>query len=222
MRAYKFLCRKYGVQSLEERRLKQSTVNDLNDPFELVPYDITDSTIRKTFLKTRDDMHEQRGVLCFSADWNDPVIWAHYSEKHFGICLGFEIPEITGDPQSDCDYVKYVDNPHYFDFHHYEELAEQDSTQIVRKILFTKYKHWLYEHEIRCWSPLEKPEGEKNLRFVKFSDKLRLVEVILGARCDTTRAQIVEAVGPTASEIKIIKARAAYDRFQMVEDEAWS
>jgi hypothetical protein len=216
MRAYKFLCRKYGVQSLKERRLKQSTVTDLNDPFELVPYDITDPTIRKTFLITRDDMHEQRGVLCFSADWNDPVIWAHYSEKHFGICLGFEIPEITGDPQSDCDYVKYVD------FHHYEELAEQDSTQIVRKILFTKYQHWLYEHEIRCWSPLEKPEGEKNLRFVKFSDKLKLVEVILGARCDTTHAQIVEAVGPTASEIKIIKARAAYDRFQMVEDEAWS
>jgi Protein of unknown function (DUF2971) len=221
MRAYKFLSRRYGVQSLKERRLKQSTVNELNDPFELVPYDITDPTIRKTFLKTRDDMHEQRGVLCFSADWNDPVIWAHYSEKHFGICLGFEIPEITGDPQSDCDYVKYVDNPHYFNFQHYEELAEQDSTQIVRKILFTKYKHWLYEHEIRCWSSLEKAEGEENLRFVKFSDKLKLVEVILGARCDTTRAQIVEAVGPTASEIKIIRARAAYDRFQMVEDEAW-
>ncbi len=59
MHAYKFLCRKCGVQSLEEKRLKQSTVNDLNDPFELVPYDITDSTIRKTFLKTRDEMHEQ-------------------------------------------------------------------------------------------------------------------------------------------------------------------
>jgi DUF2971 family protein len=220
MRAYKFLCREYGLQSLKEKRLKQSTVNDLNDPFELTPYDITDSVIRATFLATRNNMHDKKGLLCFSADWNDPVIWAHYSQKHFGLCLGFEIPEITGDPQSDCDYVKYVDSPYYYNFHDYEELGEQDSTQIVRKILFTKYKHWLYEHEIRCWSSLEKPEGEKNLRFVTFSDKLKLVEVILGTRCDTTRAQIAEAIGPTASEVKIIKARAAYDRFQMVVDEA--
>jgi hypothetical protein len=25
--------------------------------------------------------------------------------------------------------------------------------EVVRKILFTKFKHWEYEHEIRMWVP---------------------------------------------------------------------
>ena len=80
----------------------------------------------------------------------------------------------------------------------------------------------MYEHEIRCWAPLEKPDAENGLSFVNFSDKLKLVEVILGARCDKTKAEVVEAIGPEADDVKIIKARAAYDRFQMVVDEAWA
>jgi Protein of unknown function (DUF2971) len=219
MRAYKFLCRKYGLQSLREKRLKQSTVNNLNDPFELMPYDVTDPLIRKTFLATRDNVHDEKGVLCFSADWNDPVIWAHYSDKHYGLCLGFEIPDIAGDLLGECDYVKYIADPLYFNFYHYDGLDDEERSKITRKVLFSKYKHWQYEHEIRCWATLEKPE-KSGLSFVNFSDKLKLVEVIFGARCDTTRAEVIEAIGPAAGEVKMIKARAAYDRFQMVEDEA--
>ncbi len=84
MRAYKFLDKQFGLKSLYERRLKQSRIHGLNDPFELTPYDLTDPQLRQAFLKTRDDMKE-RGMLCFSAEWSDPVIWAHYSDKHRGL-----------------------------------------------------------------------------------------------------------------------------------------
>ena len=215
MRVYKFLCAEYALKCLRERRLKQSTVNDLNDPFELTPYDITDPVLRETFLLTRNAMHNGRGMLCFSADWNDPVMWANYNDKHQGVCLGFEIPKVTGSPEDESGYVKYIADPLYFP-PNYSELEETERLEIVRKILFTKFKHWQYEHEIRVWAPLQ-PE-ENDLRYVDFSESLRLVEVIIGAKCKVSQSVIMEALAPIASEVKVIKARAAYDRFQMVVD----
>jgi hypothetical protein len=102
MRAYKFLDPEFGLKSLREKRLKISTLPDLNDPFELLPYEMADRNRRGALRKARDDMAAKNGLLCFSADWKDPVIWAHYSDKHRGLCLGFEIPD------EKCQRVRYV------------------------------------------------------------------------------------------------------------------
>jgi hypothetical protein len=217
MRAYKFLNVEFGLKALAEKRLKQSRINELNDPFELRPYDITDPAVRESVLQTRNQIHENRGVLCFSANWNDPVIWAHYSEKHAGLCLGFEIPQITGDVANDeSHYVEYIVDPLYFP-PNFLELGDQERLEIVRKMLFTKFKHWQYEHEIRVWAPLQ--HEENGPYFLEFDEKLRIVEVIIGARCKVSRSEIQKALGSAANHTKIIKARAAYDRFEMVEEE---
>jgi hypothetical protein len=216
MRAYKFLDPQFGLKSLYEGRLKQSRVNELNDPFELLPYDLTDSDIRRAFLKTRDDIHKDRGVACFSASWRDPVVWAHYSDKHRGLCLGFEVPEIDGNPESDeCHPVTYVPQPLQFpaDF---ADLPDSERFAIVQRVLFTKYKNWAYEEEIRLWAPLQNEEN--GIHFLEFDEKLQLVEVILGARSKVTEDSINGALGVLAAKVKIIKARAAYDRFEMVEE----
>jgi hypothetical protein len=97
------------------------------------------------------------------------------------------------------------------------ELGDQERFEIVRKMLFTKFKHWQYEHEIRVWAPLQ--HEDNGLYFLEFDEKPRIVEVIIGARCKVPRSEIEKALGPTANQVKIIKARAAYDRFEMVQDE---
>ena len=48
---------------------------------------------------------------------------------------------------------------------------------------------------------------------------MRLVEVIMGASCTLKRADITRALGTLATAVTVIKARAAYDGFRMVEDE---
>lgn len=180
MRAYKFLDMKFGLKALRERRLKQSRINELNDPFELTPYDITDPELRAAFIKTRDDIDANRGVLCFSADWNDPVIWAHYSDKHRGLCLGFEIHKMAENPDDEeSGYVKYIDDPLKFPAN-FSELEENEWLQIVRSILFTKFRHWQYEHEIRVWATLE--EEQNGLYFVEFGEELNIVEVIVAVQ----------------------------------------
>ncbi len=137
MRAYKFLDAEFGLKSLRERRLKISTLHDLNDPFELLPYEMSDRNHRSALRETRNQMARNRGILCFSADWRDPVIWAHYSDKHRGLCLGFEIPD------EKCSRVRYVVSRLPFP----ARLALADA----EKLHSTKYINWKYEQEIRVW-----------------------------------------------------------------------
>ncbi len=217
MRAYKFLDAHFGLKSLYEKRLKQSRIHELNDPFELTPYVLTDPNLRQAFLTTRDDISNNRGVLCFSAAWRDPVIWAHYSDKHRGLCLGLEIPEIKGDPGNDESmHVSYIPEPLQFP-HNFSDLPEQERLVIVQTILFTKFDNWKYEEEIRMWATLQDEEG--GLYFRDFDETIRLVEVIIGAKSTIPKSTIIGALGPLASEVKVTKARAAYDKFEIVGDE---
>jgi DUF2971 family protein len=216
MRAYKFLDAQFGLKSLYERRLKQSRISDLNDPFELTPYDLTNPVIRHTFLQTRDQLDEARGMLCFSASWSDPVIWAHYSDKHRGLCLGFKIPKVKGDPEIDeSRRVRYIRRPLKFPAN-FESLPDAKRFAVVEKILFTKFVKWDYEKEIRIWAHLQ--HEENGLYYFEFDGKLQLVEVIIGAKCSLPRSAIERALGSLVSKIKIRKARAAYNGFKMTED----
>ena len=217
MRAYKFLDAQFGLKSLYEKRLKQSRIHELNDPFELTPYVLTDPNLRQAFLITRDDIANNRGVLCFSASWHDPVIWAHYSDKHRGLCLGFEIPEMKKDPESDESmHVSYIPEPLQFP-PNFSDIPERERLVIVQKILFTKFDNWKYEEEIRMWATLQ--DEEDGLYFRDFDETIRLVEVIIGAKSTIPKSTITGALGALATEVKVTKARAAYDKFEIVGDE---
>jgi hypothetical protein len=64
MRVYKFLDAKFGMKSLAEKRLKISTVDDLNDPFELLPFGMADKTIRMALKNARTTWAATYGMLC--------------------------------------------------------------------------------------------------------------------------------------------------------------
>ena len=209
MRAYKFLNEKYGLKSLSERRLRRTRIDELNDPFELRPYDLTDPAVRWAFLDTRKRLAQEVGLLCFSADWCDPVIWAHYSDKHRGLCLGFEIPPDAEKAQT--RMTDYISAPLPFpkDF---LSLDNQQRLPMMEKVIFTKYDNWEYEHEIRTCTDLEE-------EFFNFCEVLQLVEVIIGAGSKLPTGEIARALGATPDLVTVKKARAAHDKFAMVEDE---
>lgn len=203
MRAYKFLDACYGLKSLRERRLKISTLPDLNDPFELLPYEVTDKNLRRTLRQTRDQLAKNFGMLCFSADWRDPVIWAHYGDKHRGLCLGFEIPD------EKCAKVEYVAKR--LPFPATPTLADATTLHV------TKYANWKYEQEIRVWAELN--DREQGLYFAPFGEMLMLVNVIAGARCSLSENEIIEALGTLAKVASLTKARAGFREFEIVKDE---
>jgi hypothetical protein len=202
MRVYKFLDAKFGMKSLTEKRLKISTVDDLNDPFELLPFGMADKTKRMALNLARETWSTTHGMLCFSADWRDPVIWAHYSDKHRGLCLGFEIPDNAGRK------VDYIGER--------LSLPERPELDHATAWVFTKYVNWSYEEEIRCCSTLE--DKSDGLYFMEFGESLKLVEVIVGARCKLTRNEILDALRPLEN-IRLIKARPGFQRFEIVKDQ---
>jgi hypothetical protein len=209
MLVFHFVNEKYGLENLRKRRLKIATLQELNDPFELFGIDQSNESVRRAFQKMKVQLSENRGLLCFSRNWQNPVLWSHYAEKHRGICLGFEVPEekLGRVSYSRKRLVAEVDkliSPHQLD------------VETWRRFLFTKYSHWKYEDEIRCFVTLEERDPDNNLYFAEFSEQLKLMQVIVGAESSMTRETLRKALGDLAASVVIQKARLAFRSFRVV------
>jgi hypothetical protein len=141
MRVYKFLDAHFGMKTLREKRLKISLLEDLNDPFELLPFEMMSKKRRQEMNQARKQWSGMHGMLCFSSTWHDPVTWAHYSDKHRGLCLGFEIP------RQRVEKVKYASQRLPF--------PERLEPKVATAWSYTKYKNWFYEKEVRCFTNLD-------------------------------------------------------------------
>src|SRR5690606_13160087 len=100
MQLFNLSSAEYAISNIALRRIKISRIGDLNDPFELLPFNIHDKRLRDAARKTRDQIDATRGVLCFSKHWSNPVLWSHYADKHRGIALGFEVEDRYAIPVS--------------------------------------------------------------------------------------------------------------------------
>jgi Protein of unknown function (DUF2971) len=212
MRVYHFINEEYGLKDLHRRRLKVSRIEDLNDPFELLAADLSDRDLRRAFQATRRQLAQRSGMLCFSANWSNPVMWSHYADKHRGLCLGFEVPNEV------CMSVVYTKA-------RLPQIAEEilqlnpghpDAEAKMRRLLTTKYIDWSYENEIRIFTSLDSIDPDSNLHFVDFSERLKLTKVVVGARSHISRNTVREALRDLDESVDVIKARLAFKRFQVV------
>jgi hypothetical protein len=77
-RVYKFTSAEYGISNLEKKRLKLSTIKDLNDPFDLLPLDTSDPAVSKAADVLISQLWNTKAVLCFSRNWDNLLLWSHY------------------------------------------------------------------------------------------------------------------------------------------------
>ena len=91
-RAYHFGSAQHALDDLRRRHLKIAQLDELNAPFELWAIAQPDRRLRQAF-----------GLLCFSLDWHNPLLWGHYADRHRGLPLGFDVDEQILKPVS---YVK--------------------------------------------------------------------------------------------------------------------
>lgn len=209
MRLYHFLNEQYGLENIQRRRLKIARINDLNDPFEFAGVSFGDKNLRDAFRKMKREMNEQRGLLCFSSKWGNPVMWSHYADKHRGLCLCFDVAD------------KSMGAVSYSGRRLAVELEQLESPRnlpadYVTKLLFTKYSHWKYESEYRAFVTLAEMDEDSGLHFAEFSDRLTLRKVIVGAESSVSRQQLSEALGVESQHVEQIKARLAFKSFSVV------
>lgn len=208
MRLYYYTSKQWGMKSLWEKRLKIAEYAGLNDPFELLPFIQTDREARARIEKVVRILSNGHGVLCFSASWQSTLMWAHYGDKHNGMCLGFEIEE--GPHLTKIDYVsKRLSSP--IDFS--KPLGGIDQ-EMLTKCLNVKHSGWKYEKEYRLRVALN--DMRDGIYYLPFNSGIELREVIIGARSSLSIVDVIEAVGkePEAN-VKIWTARAAHGAFNM-------
>ena len=194
----------YGLINLEERRIKASTFNRLNDPFELLGIETSNLLIRNALKETKRRISSNFGILCFSKIWSNPVQWAHYANHHKGLCLEIELSD-----KSDAQKVDYV--PERLD------SSVISSPKFSEKLLLTKFEHWGYEEEYRIIRQLDNFVKDDGLYFQPFNDDIKITKVIIGCQSNITRNHVLERLSDADKDVEIIYSRSAFKSFKIVK-----
>ena len=208
MRLYHYLEAKWALDDIRKRRLRVSTIDDLNDPYEFACIRSTHETSQRALDAFASGHIADYRVQCFSRCWNNILMWSHYAEKHKGICLGFDVPdECTRD-------VTYVAEVMLIGKLTVAQGNEND--EILERLIWAKYDAWSYEQEVRATGRRINMYEEGENCFVAFGEHLKLREVILGARFSEDREVIEEALGDYSEHVAIIKAVRSNSQFEIV------
>jgi hypothetical protein len=216
MNVFHLLNLEYGLSDICHQRIKVATLDELNDPFEFFGIDLREARLRRVVTKVKEREAKTTGLLCFTRNWHEPLLWSHYAARHTGICLGFDVPEDL------LHMVTYQRRRVAIGFEQIRAHSITPSTLV--NSVFTKYWHWRYESEARMLVKLQHAISEDGLFFAPFGDKLRLTTVIAGTLASVTRRELHDALGNLATSVAVFKARLAFGTFRIVRqrrEELW-
>jgi hypothetical protein len=135
----------------------------LNDPFDVFP--AAEITKSNNTLAAEDLsaalIHKIRnsiGVCCFTTDPKSLVMWAHYADKHSGICLCFDFPDdksiISPSPNwTDLQSKANISiTPQSVTYARARPKMNLFSGSNLTSFFLTKYEAWDYEKEYRAFT----------------------------------------------------------------------
>ena len=158
IRLYHLTSAEFGISNIAFGRLKVARFSDLNDPFELMAVNLREKRARQVIRDFKEEYNTRTGLLCFSADWTNPVLWSHYGAKHRGICLGFDLK------RSLAEKIEYQDE-RIFDELGTSEDPSKISSNLQNLLVKTKFRHWEYEEEYRVFVMLKKNKQRRVASF---------------------------------------------------------
>ncbi len=207
-RLYHFTSADHGTSNIVFRRLKISRFATLNDPFELLARRASNFSHQKSFEDIKRNYASEHGLLCFSEDWTDPVLWAHYGANHRGVALGFDVEEGLA------RQVSYRSDR----FSSTEGMsATQD--ELLQLLLYTKYESWRYEREWRVLLKLKDVASNGGMHFYGFDSRVKLAEIVLGSDCSLPLAALRELVAILHPNVGTVQGRLSLREFKIVPDE---
>jgi Protein of unknown function (DUF2971) len=229
---------KYLSGILSSQEIHASNPYKFNDPFEFkvaLDLDADEDTHRRHFLKAKSGATEAEfqswrrglpaakwsieqetraallgtvGVACFTRNWNNELLWAHYAKNHTGFCVGFDEEALTswGEVTGFGDVVYTKDVPVFNPF-------KQHKDDFARMAMFHKSLAWSYEEEYRL---LFSKSGMVRLP----GEAIR--EIIIGCRApanlrERARAFAGEAVEPVVFQAAEDLRKFTFSREVMVQ-----
>jgi hypothetical protein len=214
IRVYHLTSARYALNNIDHRRIKVARFSEANDPFELLAVSMSTPGIRSGVRSLKRSLDETDGFLSFTENWSSPVLWAHYADRHRGICLGFDLP------RDSVQKVSYKDDRIRMKLGD-SEVPDNLPTDLKDQLKHTKSSHWEYEQEFRRIVPLKNTKKVGKLNFVLFDSSLQLKEVILGPYCPNSQfGSIQRLVRSRYPGAVIIRSRLAWRSFRVVPSES--
>lgn len=155
-----------------------------------------DNTIKKVIQKTLKGY----GIKCFTTNYDNLLMWAHYANNHEGVCFKFDI-------QKDVDFFQDLLQVVYDDT--YTQLNYIKSQNNTAEILRHKSEAWKYEEE---WRVLKLGKAKQLVGFSRDS----LVQIIFGCRCND-QVEIQKMCSKHGFDsVQFSKAEKANDSYKLI------
>ena len=213
MLLYKYMKAEYVLSSILEKQIKVSTLDKLNDPYELLPCVIdtdrqylSSARCREIFITLLAKKH---GVICLSATVEDPVLWAHYADGHTGAAFEFELPK---DSLLEVDYLDervFINIPDV-------TFESPPSEALMLALIKRKFTSWAYEREYRVHVDLATSSNKSGLYFEPIPPHY-LRRIILGCECVIPVESVKHCLGRSGyDQVGTARAQLSDTCFNMI------
>jgi len=186
---------------------------------------------RKKYLKENFERYASRsvsisktaismtGFTCFTEEWSNRLMWAHYAQSHKGLCIGFRTrprpQEIYAPLAANCLPVRYSQFRPEMSMK--EIIQSNIDLERLKNVVLSKDKVWSYEKEWRYLSQIH-PKAklqQTGCRINLGSDEI--VEIIFGLRStEQTMGKIHHMLGKTKKSPKIYRTTFEEDSYELV------
>lgn len=196
---------KYFIEDGSIKASDPRTFNDPSEFKILYDFDSDDETIRQRYFSdnpkaSQEDFHDwsnsftehnqwyigysnrqeilnRFGVICFTTDPTNYLMWSHYASSHTGFCIGFDDKILNSINTWQCQgTVTYTDSVPVFNYY------TQKQEDYIRSIFLNKSTNWKYEKE---WRIVTDGHG------IKKFDKSLVKEIIIGCKAPSELDQYV-------------------------------
>ncbi|MGJ1321470.1 DUF2971 domain-containing protein [Sphingobacterium faecium] len=158
--------------------------------------------------------HNFYGIICFSSNFNNNMMWGNYSNNNTGICIGFDREMLMK------HFSKIKDNfaVTFGKVNYFDELPEwsfnaQENEQVTKnnfiKSTFSKQKTWIEEKEYRLIiSGFQSIESKD--RSIKYPKSI-IREINIGTRISLTdEEEIIKFVRRENLKISVYKMKKSF------------
>lgn len=191
---YRYLPADSAIKTIEGKSFRVSRLRELNDPFEWVPgldpvQPQAEDLAKWCMNRFLDQMNNVFGIISFSKEIHDSVLWGHYADSHRGIA--FEVDHILNDCLHEVTYSddRPVIDPRWI----HDKQFETRLADTFMGFWHQKSSGWAYEKERRAIAKLKDCRTSGGMFFQDIPTDF-LKRVILGVRCTAGAAYVRRAL----------------------------
>ena len=203
---YRFMNAESALKSIEARQFRVGRIPEFNDPFEWRMgitgiIDGAETVARSLVDSSIMDLNSRFGILCMSDTVEEPVLWSHYADSHYGVA--FEVDYLF--EEGAIHKMIYADDRPFIDankLHDTEHLKAAVEGMILQKSL-----GWAYEREYRVHIDLATCSISGGHYFQSIPEDF-LTRVVLGHRCPLEEHYVAKALEKVGlSDTLVTRAR---------------